>query len=341
MTQVDSLEFKVTIPLEKSDRDGGWYIKGIAAGADYVDKAGDEMMPEAIQKLAAQINESPVPLRNQHKKDDIMEDLGYVVKAQVTPDFQLEVEAELDKDNPTAQYLWKKVGQGKQYGLSVRGDTETPVIEKAQGGYKVKHHSVFLKEVSVTTRPFYAHSLGTVLRKAIDEADMAPLAVTGDNSMSDSNTGENPAQESSAPENDTAQDATSPSEELVKSLMADEAFTTLVTDTVTAAVAAAVPSQEDSVEDNTEVEKSDTEEATADSPDITELVKSITTELNESMDSKIEALMGRIADVAQPAVLEKSEAEEAEEAIKEFKTSDPRNRLRIGLAASHDQLDKI
>jgi len=338
MTQADSLEFKVTIPLEKSERDGGWYIKGIAAGANYVDKDGDEMLPEAIQKLAAQINESPVPLRNQHKKDDIMEDLGFVVSATVTPDFQLEVEAELDKDNPAAQYLWKKVGQGKQYGMSVRGDTERPIIEKSYGGYRVKHHSVFLKEVSVTTRPFFAHSLGTVLRKAIDEADLASLAVTGDNSMTDSITGENPAQESSAPENDTAQGSVSPSEELVKSLMADEAFTNLITDTVKAAVAASAPVQEDSVEDSTEIEKSE-EEAVA--PDLAEIVKSITTELNESMDSKIEALMNRIADVAQPAILQKSEAEEANEAIEAFKKSDPRNRLRIGLAASHNQLDKI
>lgn len=342
MNQADNLEFKVTVPMEKSERDGGWYITGIAAGAGHVDKAGDMMLPSAIEVLAAQINDHPVPFRNQHKRDDIMEDLGEVVKAEVTEDFQLRVEVRLDQDNPAAQYLWNKLGQGKQYGMSVRGDTERPIIEKSQRGYTVKHHTVHLKEVSVTTRPFFTHSLGTVLRKAIDEADYASLAIGENTTMADSVTGEAPVQESSAPENDTAQDV-SPSEELVKSLMADDQFKNLITDTVKAAVASSMPADEneDSVEDSTEVEKSEAEVATAPSTDMTEIVKSITAELNESFDSKIEALLERIADVSQPAILEKSEAEEAAKAIEEFKNSDPRTRLRVGLAGQHGQLDRL
>jgi hypothetical protein len=336
MTQADNLEFKLTVPMEKSLHAGtdGWFIKGVAAGVDFVDKTGDEMLPEAIQKLAAQINESPVPLRNQHKRDDIMEDLGNVVKATVTPEFDLEVEAELDQDNPQAEYLWKKLGKGKKYGLSVRGDSERPIIEKSVSGYHSKHHSVFLKEVSVTTRPYFTHSLGTVLRKAIDEAN-APLATGENTTMEDSiKTGEATKQESSAPENDTAQ--ASPSDELVKSLLADDKFTTLIADTVKSAVEAQAP-----VVDNTEVAKSETEDEASSEVDVAELVKSVATELNASMDEKIETMLSRIADVATPAILEKSEAEEAKEAISAFNDTDARNRLRVGLAAMRGETDKL
>lgn len=341
MSQAESsLEFKVTIPFEKSvHEDGGWYIRGVAAGLG-VDKDGDAMMPEAIEMLANQINTAPVPFRNHHNKDDIMEDMGEVVKASVTSDFELMVEVQLDQDNPSSQYLWKKLDQGKQYGMSVRGDTERPRFEKAQSGrYVHKHHTVTLKEVSVTTRPFYTKSLGTVLRKAMTDAE-ASFATGENTTMEDSNTGETQTPESTAPVNDTVVEGTaSPSDELVKSLMDNEAFTTFMTEQIITAVAASA-AVEGSVEDTTEVVKSETEEST-DAPDITELVKSLTTELNSSFDAKIDKMMGQIADSATPRVLVKSEAEEAAEAIEAFKSSEPRNRLRVGLAATHGETDKL
>lgn len=339
MTQVDNLDFKVTVPLEKNERDGKWIIAGIATGADYVDSAGDEMLPQAIEGLAAQINDSPVPLRDSHRKDSILEDIGVVVKADVTPGFQLLVEAELDQSNPSAVYLWSKLDEGKKYGLSVKGHSERPIVEKSKDRFVSKHHTVSLDEISVTTRPYFTHSFGTVLRKAMDEA-MAPLATIGDTTMDDSKTGEAPVQESSAPENDTAQDSVSPSEELVKSLMADDEFKTLITDTVKAAIAEAAPAT-DSVEDTTEVEKSEAEDATAPSTDMAEIVKSVATELNASVDAKIEAMLDRIADVSAPRVIEKTEADEAKQTIEEFKASSPANRLRVGLAAKHNQLDRL
>lgn len=338
MTQVDNLDFKVTVPLEKTERDGKWIIAGVATGAGFVDSAGDEMLPQAIEGLAAQINDSPVPLRDSHKKDSILEDIGVVVKADVTPGFQLLVEAELDQKNPSSIYLWNKLDEGKKYGLSVKGHSEKPIVEKSMDRYVSKHHTVSLDEVSVTTRPYFTHSFGTVLRKAMDEA-LAPLATMGDTNMENSKTGEAPVQESSAPENDTAQDSVSPSEELVKSLMADDEFKTLIADTVKAAIAETAPAT-DSVEDTTEVEKSESEADTT-APDMAEIVKSVATELNASVDAKIEAMLDRIADVAGPRVIEKTEADEAKEVIEQFKTSSPQNRLRVGLAAKHDQLDRL
>ena len=350
MNQVDNLEFKVTMPIQKSDADDGrWVIKGIAAGAGFVDKAGDELLPQAIESLAAQINESPVPFRDWHKTNSISADMGYVVKAMVTPDWQLEVEVELDQDNNDAQYLWKKLEKGKKYGMSVRGNSERPIIEKGDGRYISKHHTIHLSEISATTEPFFTKSLGTVIRKAIDDA--MPSLATGENTiMADSKIeGETPvAQESSAPENDTAATEASPSEQLVKSLMADEEFVGLikstVSDTVSEAMKAAQP-EETTTEDNTEIEKSEeTEEAqTEETPaasesDVAEIVKSAVEEVSKAFAAQIEELANRIPDTSAPAVLVKSEEETIQDALKDMS---PSERIRLGLAAQRGELDKI
>lgn len=350
MNQVDNLEFKLTVPMEKSDHgDDGWYIRGVAAGAGFVDKDGDELLPQAIQSLAAQINESPIPFRNWHQTNDITEDLGEVVKASVTPDWQLEVEVKLDQDNPQSQYLWKKLGQGKQYGLSVRGDSERPIIEKSDRRYVSKHHAIHLKEVSVTTKPYFTHSLGTVIRKAIDEA-MPSLANIGENTiMADSITGETPVvQESSAPENDTvASGQASPSNEevakaILDTMLASDEFKTLVKSAVAEVNAEAATTTETSTEDNTEIEKSDTEEETstdaASTQDVTEIVKSAVEEVSKAFAKQLEDLANKIPDAAAPAVLVKSENENIQEVIASLPVSE---RLRVGLAARSGELDKI
>ena len=344
MNQVDSLEFKVTVPIQKSEStDGRWIIKGIAAGAGTVDKEGDELLPQAIQSLAAQINESPIPFRNWHRTNDITEDLGYVIKAEVTPDWQLAVEVELDQDNKDAEYLWTKLGKGKQYGMSVRGDSEKPIIEKSDRRYISKHHTIHLKEVSVTTQPYFSKSFGTVIRKAIDDA--MPSLATGENTiMADSvKQGETPVvQESSAPENDTAATEATPSEQLVKSLMADTEFVGLikstVSETVTEAIKASNKTQETPAEDTTEVKKSETEADDSASQDVTEIVKSAVEEVSKAFSAQIEALANKIPDTVAPAVLQKSEEEKIQDGLKELSPSD---RLRVGLAARGGELDKI
>jgi len=343
MTQADnnpnySYDFKYTIPIEKSLRGEKWIIRGVAAGTE-IDQQGDVLTPEAIQRLAAQINENPVPFRNQHQVDDIMEDLGLVVKAFVSPDYNLEVEVELDQDNPSAQYLWKKLDRGKQYGMSIRGSTVRPYseLEKSTGRIVRYHPFVTIEEVSATTRPVYSHSLGTVLKKAIDLAEASNAS--GDNVMNDTpTTGESQvASETSAPENVSAPE-TKPSEELVKSLMANDEFKTFMADTLRTIVA---ESQAETQEDTTEIsksEKADEDTGESESLNVEELVKSIVTELNASTDAKIEALASRIAERG-PAVLVKSDEETADEIIKSLR-EDPRQALRVGLAASHGELDK-
>jgi len=336
----NQVDFKLIMPLEKSESSGGtWHIRGLAASID-VDKENDSLTPEALQGLADQINASPLPLRNHHRENDITEDIGQVYKAEVTAGRQLWVEAELDQDNPTAQYLWKKLGQNKQYGLSVRGSTIGWYndIEKATGKKIRRHPLVIGREFSVTTRPVLAQSFGTVLQKAIDESspegdniEMSDTLETGDLQVEKS--------ESSAPENDTTQAQLSPSDELVKSLMANSDFVTLIKATVSEAVTASTAQveQESSEEDSTEVSKSEQVDST---PDIDEIVKSAVSEASAAFAAQLNALAERIPEVSPPSVLTKSEQESDEEILASIR-SDPRTALRVGLAAKHGQLDKI
>ena len=338
MNQVDeskSYEYKYTVPIEKSLRGDRWIIRGVAAGTE-VDKQGDVITAQAIQSLAQQINEAPVPFRNQHQVDNIMEDMGEVIKAFVTPDYQLEVEVELDRDNPSAQYLWKKLEQGKKYGMSIRGNSVSPYTElsKAHGRPVRKHGHVTISEVSITTRPVYSHSLGTVLKKAIDLAEAE--SATGENVMDTPVTGEaQAASETSAPENVSATEPT-PSEVLVKSLMDNEDFKTLIATTVAEAVKAQAPATEE-VEKSEEAEESS--ETQSDNLDVETLVKSIVAEVSAQTDAKIEELANRITERG-PAVLVKSEQETADEVIKSLR-DDPRQALRVGLAAKHGELDRL
>lgn len=335
----NQVDFKLIMPLEKSESsDGSWRIKGLAASID-VDRENDALTPEALQGLADQINTAPLPLRNHHKVDDITEDIGEVYKAEVTAGRQLWVEAELDQDNPFAQYLWKKLGQNKQYGLSLRGSTVGYYgeIEKSTGKRIRRHPFVIGREFSVTTRPVLAQTFGTVLQKAISES-----SPEGDSTeMSDTlKTGAQEVQksESSAPENDTTQAQLSPSDELVKSLMANADFVTLIKTTVGEAVSASTQvEQESSEEDSTEISKSEQADTT---PDVAELVKSAVSEATAAFAAQLNALADRIPEVSPPGVLTKSEQESDEEILASIK-SDPRQALRVGLAARHGQLDKI
>jgi len=338
----NNVDFKLIIPLEKSEHEmeDGWYITGVATGIG-VDKEKDALTPKAIQMLADQINNDPIPLRNQHRVDDITEDIGLVYKATVLPNYDLSIEARLDEDNPAAQYLWKKLSKKKKYGLSIRGsslgfyyDTET------SGGRIRRHPGVYAKEISVTTRPVSDQTFGTVLQKAIDgdslQSEPVGEIMETNEVITDVAAG---VAESSAPENDTVQAAPSPSDELVKSLMANDDFVTLIKTAVAEAVS--TPEQtsetETSVEDSTDISKSESE-ATA--TDYAELVKSAVAEATAEFSAKLEALAERIPEVQLPGVLMKSENERDEEILESIR-SDPRQALRVGLAARHNELDRL
>src|SRR5687767_4851249 len=88
------VDFKLTIPLEKSEREDGWYIRGIAAGSE-PDLEGDVLTPNCLTRFASQINESPVPFKDWHATNTILSDMGQVEKAWLESGSQLGVEIRL------------------------------------------------------------------------------------------------------------------------------------------------------------------------------------------------------------------------------------------------------
>jgi hypothetical protein len=292
--------------------------------------------------LADQINNDPIPLRNQHRQEDITEDIGTVYKATVTPDYQLAIEASLDEDNPNAQFLWKKLAKKKKFGLSIKGSSLNFYYDTDRSVGRVRRHPyVVANEISVTTRPVADQTFGTVLQKAIDgdslQSEPVGEIMETNGIITD---GAVEVTESSAPENDTVQTALSPSDELVKSLMANDDFVTLIKTAVADSVSPAqeqTDETETSVEDSTDISKSEEEVAT---PDVMELVKSAVAEASAEFSAKLEALSERIPEIVVPGVLVKSESENDAEIIESLR-SDPRQALRVGLAARHNELDRL
>lgn len=167
--------FKYTLPIEKAlTRDGKKVLVGLASGPE-VDGDGERVTEEAIWSFAKQINEHPgsVPFRDAHAKDGVFRDLGYVSKAWVTDSGHLGVEVELEDENPAAEWLYKQIHKGKQFGFSVAGKVLDWAMEFApEIGKSVRtFKNVVISEVSSTTRPAWTHSLGTVIAKAIQDAE--------------------------------------------------------------------------------------------------------------------------------------------------------------------------
>lgn len=183
-------QWSYVVPIEKSEfSEDAWVISGVVAGPNFVDSAGDEFLPQAISDIADFINSNRLPLLDWHGKNHvntIMDaELGEVTKAWVDSEKgELWIEAELDKDVPASQWLKKKIDQKKkQFGLSIHGVAQNvrPVLD---GGKLRKQIADLLPdEISLTTRPFYQPSLGTVISKAIDEAVVAESVQSGDKSF--------------------------------------------------------------------------------------------------------------------------------------------------------------
>ena len=348
------------LPLEKAERDDGkWIIKGKASGLG-VDQENYIMRPQAIQSMARSINESPVPFKDWHPKGSILgEDLGVVISAQVSPEWDLDVEVELDPTHPISQRIWSQIDKGKQYGMSVHGKAEDFKVEFEQsiGKNALAIYSVDIDEVSITTKPIWTPSLGTVIKKAIDEAESKSvdigdisnmetpvqvgdvITVTDTNQPTDSEPIVAKNEEvvtSSAPENvvaaselvvvekavstDTAREA----RKLAKLVTLHKQFGTLLEE-----LELTVEPQSNSIDESSEpvtVEKS----ASDDDDRYIRLEKA----LNETRD-QLEILKSQIPDTPIPGVLiRKNEVDEIREAMESM---DPRERLLVGLAAMHNE----
>jgi hypothetical protein len=177
-------QFNLTVPLEWSQREDGRYITGVAAGTS-VDKENMRLSPTAIQYMAASINTSgALPFFDTHARNSILGgEIGTVTKAWFDDDYNMGVEVKLEDDNIVADQLWKNLTvKQKKYGMSIGGSGLNYTVEKSDGKNIMVFDRVDLDEISVTTKPMWSPSFGTVLCKAVEEAapegDTTPMKVT-------------------------------------------------------------------------------------------------------------------------------------------------------------------
>lgn len=322
------------VRLVKAADEDDWVIAGIAAGP-VPDSVGERFSHDAASLVASQINRMPLPLFDWHAKNTILGlPIGEVYKAWVTPDGEIGIEARLDKSHTTAQMLRQKLSEGKQFGLSVGGKVLAYKDEFEQSvGKKVRTFTnVVLDEISVTTKPFYQPSLGTVISKAIDEANAASVD-EGDNSLD--NTVETPeAAEAQVETPDVVQEPTdtAAAPEVEKSLDSivnalieridkriDERLSQFVTQNAPAA-----DSQPDEAPEATE--KSETQNDS----------ELFVAKALEEVLRRLERIEERTPDVSSPGVLtQKSETDQWLETVNNMS---PADRLRFGLRAMHPEL---
>ena len=207
--------WNITFPITKAEqRNGRHYLTGIATGPG-IDATMERMDPECVANFAAQVNMlvekgEPLLFINAHAEDGVFRDLGHLTKAWLTPEAEMGVEVELNdiEDDSAAKKLWRSIAKGGQWGMSVAGRVVKFADEWVEtvGMYIRTYYEVLLSEVSVTSRPAYTPSLGTVMAKAIRDAAKAE---------SDAKEGENPSmgEELDKP----AQETTEPAAEAEKS----------------------------------------------------------------------------------------------------------------------------
>jgi hypothetical protein len=166
------IEFKKVIPITKASMDdtGDLFIEGKSSGPE-IDLDKQFMTPECIEDMAKQVNETTVPFGyyDEHNKRGILSELGEVVEADVTPEYHMKTKVRLDKDNPAAVTLWKKVDKGKQYGMSIAGHVVKPVKKVINGVLFQGFNRIRLDHIANTTKPSWAPSLGTLVAKSLEQ----------------------------------------------------------------------------------------------------------------------------------------------------------------------------
>ena len=149
-------EFPFTFYIEKAiakDEGDDMVIEGVASTVN-IDHDNERMSASALVNMADSINESAVPLRIEHQKEDGAI-VGSVFDAHVDERDQLWVKARLDKNHPASSILYKRLKDGLKLGLSVGGRVKRAVKEfsEASGRAVKTFYDVALDEVSVTQRP--------------------------------------------------------------------------------------------------------------------------------------------------------------------------------------------
>lgn len=340
-----SPEFKYTIPIEKSQSDSR-IITGVAMGLGK-DAQKQKMSESAIRSVARQVSSGSVPFKDHHAKIDSIlgSDIGRVLSATVDENFNLQVEVELDDVHPSAEYLYKSLNKGKQFGMSVGGTISKFHVEIEDGETVVVIDDMAIDEISATTRPVFVKSFGTVVRKAIDEAESES---SGDNMDPEVTKPTEPVESpvvtpdpqpevedtASAPETPVVVDTPEP--EVEKAISADtarenqklrKAVTLFAQGNAILAELGLTDLASDSPEKPVEVEKS--QPAAEDNSELT-VMKS----LLEKQSQELEVLKSMIPSTPIPGVTTRGdELDDMKAAIDKMS---PSERIRFGLKLLHD-----
>lgn len=169
MTEI-RIPFKKVIPITKAYEgdDGELYIEGESSGPEF-DLDKQFMTPECVKDMSDQVNANPVPVYDEHQKRGILNDLGIAIKSELTPEIHMKPTIRLDKVNPAAVTLHKKVQRGKLFGLSVAGHVLEPVKKVVNGILFQGFNRIRLDHIAVTTKPSWAPSLGTLMAKSLEQ----------------------------------------------------------------------------------------------------------------------------------------------------------------------------
>lgn len=322
------------VRLLKSADEDDWVIMGIAAGPT-PDSVGERISIEAAEAISAQINRMPLPLHDWHARNTILGlPIGEVYKAWVTSDGEVGIEARLDKTHTTAQMLRQKLAEGKQFGLSIGGKVLAykDEFEKSFGKKVRTFTNLILDEISVTTKPFYQPSFGTVISKAIDEAESASVD-EGDNSLD--NTAETPqAAETQEQTPEVVQEPTdtAAAPEVEKSL--DAIINALVEriDSRIEEKLAQINLNNAPAADSQPVDASESTEKAESQPN----PEVVVVKALEEVLRRLERIEERTPDLPGPGVLtQKSELEQMFDTVNSMSPSD---RLRFGLRAMHPEI---
>lgn len=171
-----SPEFKFFLKVSKSiSKSKKVVIEGIASGTTE-DVDGERMSREVLVQFMEAIKRTSLPLTDNHKRGEILAEIGTVVDAKVLDDTNnsLWIKCELDQDHPTTPVLIRKLEEGKRFAFSIEGIVEKiqEIFSETAGTYIREFLSIIPKAISITSEPAYSPSFINVVSKAYRKKDL-------------------------------------------------------------------------------------------------------------------------------------------------------------------------
>jgi len=128
------------------------FVEGMASSTD-IDMHGDKMAPEAIDSMANSIKQHVIAINAEHDKS-WQSELGEVTKFDVTDNYELMMEAKLDKTSKANDLWYALTEKKKQLGLSVGGYVKDFKIEvDDEGDWHRTFTNIELDHIAVVSSP--------------------------------------------------------------------------------------------------------------------------------------------------------------------------------------------